>query len=303
MAFCEIEPYCRQVLAKHWPQIRIFKDVRALTGEQVRSINVICGGFPCQDISLAGKGAGLAGKRSGLWKEFLRLIDEVGPRWAIIENVPALRSRGLSVVMQNLSEIGYDAEWHCIPASYVGAHHRRDRIWIIAYPNDSRRTARPNRGGWETGANLSRRSAGPIMADAESGLQRPGLCKSEKISHRPEFGYSRRNDANTNCIDDDDRRFGAGQIRRERSKAPRLSDGKSDIPDNGRRSSEGPRPEICGRSEPFRWLPEPDVGRVANGVPSRVDRLKGLGNAVIPQIPEIIGRAILEAEGMNYETR
>lgn len=138
VAFCELEPYCRAVLGKHWPDVPCFADVRLLDGEVLDIVgverpDVICGGFPCQDISLAGKGAGLAGERSGLWREFHRLIAELRPAFAIIENVSALRSRGLDEVLGSLAAIGYDAEWHCIPAAAVGAPHRRDRIWIIAY--------------------------------------------------------------------------------------------------------------------------------------------------------------------------
>ena len=137
-AFCEIEPYCRAVLKKHWPNVTVYEDVKELSKERLAAdglaIDAICGGFPCQDISTAGRGAGLAGERSGLWFEFHRLIKEIKPQVAIIENVSALRSRGLDEVLRSLAEIGYDAEWHCIPASAVGAHHQRDRIWIMAYP-------------------------------------------------------------------------------------------------------------------------------------------------------------------------
>jgi DNA-cytosine methyltransferase len=141
VAFCEIDKKARQVLAKHWPNVPIFEDVTTLTAEALHerniSVDVICGGFPCQDISLAGKGAGIEGKRSGLWSEYARLIGELRPRYAIVENVSALLNRGLDRVLGDLSKIGYDAEWHCIPASAVGAPHRRDRIWIVGYPNSS----------------------------------------------------------------------------------------------------------------------------------------------------------------------
>jgi hypothetical protein len=97
-------------------------------------VDVLCGGFPCQDISLAGRGAGLAGERSGLWREFARLIGELRPRYVIVENVPALTSRGLDVVLADLAACGFDAEWDHLPASAFGAPHRRDRIWLVAYP-------------------------------------------------------------------------------------------------------------------------------------------------------------------------
>ena len=146
IAFCEWDKKCQLVLDKHWPSIPKFSDIANLvcldpsTLSDVQSkvvvgsrVDVITGGFPCQDISLAGKGAGLEGERSGYWKHYKRLIQDVAPKGVIIENVSALRSRGLDQVLQDLNEIGYDAEWHCITASHLGATHQRDRIWIIAY--------------------------------------------------------------------------------------------------------------------------------------------------------------------------
>lgn len=137
VAFCEIEEFPRRVLAKHWPDVPCYRDVRGLTGERLAAdgiaVDVICGGFPCQGVSIAGKGRGLADPRSGLWSEFARLIGELRPRYAIIENSPKLRARGMLTVLSDLDALGYDAEWHCIPAAHVGAPHRRDRIWIIAY--------------------------------------------------------------------------------------------------------------------------------------------------------------------------
>jgi DNA-cytosine methyltransferase len=138
VAFCEIEPYCRAVLRKHWPNVPCYDDVRTLTADRLEQTellpDVICGGFPCQDISIAGKGAGIEGERSGLWKEYARIIGELRPRYVIVENVAALLGRGLGRVLGDLAALGYDAEWHCIPASAVGAPHRRDRLWLVAYP-------------------------------------------------------------------------------------------------------------------------------------------------------------------------
>jgi DNA (cytosine-5)-methyltransferase 1 len=137
VAFCEINPYCQAVLAKHWPGVPVHGDIRQLRGADIGPVDVICGGFPCQDISTAGKGAGLAGARSGLWSEYRRLIEECQPQWVVIENVSALRSRGLDQVLGEVSALGFDAEWHCIPAAAVGAPHRRDRVWIVAYTRTS----------------------------------------------------------------------------------------------------------------------------------------------------------------------
>lgn len=137
VAFCEINPFCRQILKKYWPSVPIFSDITTIDKKDLKTlprIDIIAGGFPCQDILVAGKGGGIKAKRSGLWKEFARLINEIRPKYTIIENVANLRSQGLISVLQDLWAIGYNAEWHCISASAFGAPHRRDRIWIIAYP-------------------------------------------------------------------------------------------------------------------------------------------------------------------------
>jgi len=138
VAFCEIDKYCRRILAKHWPHIKCYDDVRELTSNRLLAdgiaVDLICGGFPCQDISVAGAGAGIKGERSSLWREFARLIGEVRPRYAIVENVSALLGRGLGDVLGDLAALGYNTEWHCIPASYISAPHQRDRIWILGYP-------------------------------------------------------------------------------------------------------------------------------------------------------------------------
>ena len=141
VAFCEIEPFPRKVLAKHWPKVPCYDDIRTLTAARLAAdgiaVDAICGGFPCQDISTAGQGRGLDGERSGLWFEYARLVGELRPKYVIVENVAALLGRGLEQVLGSLAKIGYDAEWHCISAAAIGAPHRRDRVWIIANTNDN----------------------------------------------------------------------------------------------------------------------------------------------------------------------
>jgi len=210
---CEIEPYCRKVLAKHWPQVTCHDDVRTIDSSFVRP-DVLCGGFPCQDISFAGKGAGLGGARSGLFYEFLRCVILFMPKYVVIENVPALRSRGLDTILRCFTSVGYDTEWHCIPASLVGAPHRRDRLWVISYPH----------------------SVGTQIQDQR-------VISAEQIAR---------------CFSET------------------------------RGISGGPR-------QP--WATEPGVGRVADGIPARLDRLRCLGNAVVPQVAELIARAIVAWEG------
>ena len=312
VAFCEIDPYCRRVLARHWPDVPVYDDVRTLTRETLADTycqrcretrrsedwggtcgcgpQVICGGFPCQDISTAGKGAGITGERSGLWKEYARIIGEVRPRYAIIENVSALLSRGIGDVLYDLSALGYDAEWHCIPASAVGAPHRRDRVWIVAYAaklfgNGCDNNGRGDCKGTEPFSQFGDGRGYENVADADQPRLerwlRAGLrqCADERAAWA---GGASMADAACELLD------GAGTAGPRRRRQP--SDGGGDVSDA---DSEPPGRPAIAWGERGHWLVEPDVGRVADGVPARVDRLRSLGNAVVPQIPEIIGRAIM----------
>jgi DNA (cytosine-5)-methyltransferase 1 len=145
VAFCEIEKFPRKVIAKHWPNVPCFADVRTLKGSDVGTVEVICGGFPCQDLSSAGDQKGIGeGTRSGLFREMLRLADECGRPIILFENVTRFLSgptenpgQWFHEFLRSLAEIGYDAEWFCITAASLGATHERDRIWIIAYPNET----------------------------------------------------------------------------------------------------------------------------------------------------------------------
>lgn len=145
VAFCEIEEFPRKVLAKHWPDVPCYHDVRELTAERLAAdgiaVDVICGGFPCQDVStlayVHGR-SGLAGERSGLFFQIIRLVDELAPKAIILENVPGLLAGGAVTVLQAFFAVGYDAEWHSIPAAALGAPQARDRVWFIAYPSKER---------------------------------------------------------------------------------------------------------------------------------------------------------------------
>jgi DNA (cytosine-5)-methyltransferase 1 len=139
VAFVEREPYCQQILGKHWPNVPIYDDITTFSPEPY-SADVVCGGFPCQDISTAGKQAGIKeGTRSGLFYELIRVVRLVRPRYVVLENVAAIVSNGLDTVLGELAEAGFDCEWACIPASAVGACHRRDRWWLVAYPSCQQR--------------------------------------------------------------------------------------------------------------------------------------------------------------------
>jgi DNA (cytosine-5)-methyltransferase 1 len=259
VAFCEIEPYAQKVLAKNWPEIPIYDDVRKITADRLISdrirVDVITGGFPCQDISVAGNQAGIEGERSGLWTECARLIRELRPRYAIFENVTNLlngeRGAWFKRVLWDISALGYDAEWHCIPASELGAHHHRDRVWIIAYPEGQHR--------WhdqKLAANQAKRTQGDaILAGIRQNVADALYPRLQRRIH-----------------------WWTNQERKDKS---------------GHLGCGSP---THGQSRQSSWDIEPDVGRVANGVPARSHRLKCLGNAVVPPIPELIGRAIKEAE-------
>jgi DNA (cytosine-5)-methyltransferase 1 len=241
VAFCEIDPFCRKVLAKNWPGVECFHDVTTADFASVGPVDLVAAGFPCQDISLAGDGAGLAGDRSGLFWHILRTVRLVGRPKLLLENVAALLDRGLGSVLGALAQIGYDAEWHCIPASAVGAPHIRDRIWIYGDPNDE---GQPD---------------GPVNDEA------PRL---------PEVGG-----AHSHAHEDGGER-----------QQPKVS-----------HTQGWPRP-LSGSLGPLLdgnrgWQAEPDLPRVANGLPNQSHRIAALGNAVVPKIPELLGRAILQAEG------
>ena len=142
MAFCEIDKFCQKVLKKHWPDTEIIDDVRSERTKQFRDIDLLTAGFPCQDISHAGQWAGITGPRSGLWSRLCEIIGEIRPKIALVENVSNLlageRGAWFGVVLSDLAQVGYDAEWHCLPAAYLGFPHIRDRVWILAHPASQR---------------------------------------------------------------------------------------------------------------------------------------------------------------------
>lgn len=237
----ENDEFARQVLERRWPDVERFGDVCKVRASELRRPDLLCGGFPCQDLSFAGRGEGIGGARSGLWWEFHRIIRDLAPSLVLVENVPALLYRGFGVVLGSLASIGYDAEWDCIPAAAVGAPHRRDRLFIVAHarrgrgPDDGLRPRRPVFGG-----------RGPQEALAHADGEGPTNDKGSDAFVGLE-GWARS-----------------------------LREGR---PSGGHQG----------------WRVEPGVGRVADGVSSRVDRLRVLGNAVVPQVAEWIGYRILES--------
>jgi DNA (cytosine-5)-methyltransferase 1 len=202
----EIDPFCRRVLAKHWPHVERFEDVRTVGAHNLPPVDVLCGGFPCQDISNAGKRVGIDGERSGLWSEFARLIGELRPRYVVVENVAGLLIRGMGRVCGDLAAFGYDAEWDVVSACALGAPHARERVFIVAHPQGQRQ----------------------------------------------------------------------GQLRRRWSQEERES------------------------TRHLHWpTTEPGYPRVVDGISDRVDRLRGLGNAIVVPVAELIGRRLMATRDLD----
>lgn len=245
VAFCEIEPRARSILEQHWPDVPKHDDVRTLS-YQGGQADVICGGFPCQDLSKAGKRAGLSGERSGLFRELVRAIRVVGPRYAIMENVADLLHRGMGDVLGELAESGLCAEWDCVSARDVGAPHYRDRTWIVAYADVWKQSdgTIPSNGRGRKGKGKGKGAGNPSNTDCMRELQ-PGWCFSH-VWRRPFHG-------------------GANFMGWREHWANRLG-------------------ALC---------------RMDDGVSRRLDEAKPCGNAVVTDIPELIGRAILDAEGLT----
>jgi DNA (cytosine-5)-methyltransferase 1 len=212
----EIDPFCRAVLAKHWPDVRRYEDVRTV-GAELERVDVIAGGFPCQDISFAGGGEGIDGARSGLWREYRRLVGELRPRVVIVENVAALTIRGLGRVLGELAGLGFDAVWSDLHACALGLPHPRRRLFVVAYANG------------EHGR--------PRLRDSITRAFRP-------LQEIDGFAGAR-----------------AGYVAR-----------------------------LANPSELYGG---------ADGVPYRLERNRGIGNAVCPDCAEWIGRRILEAERVS----
>jgi DNA (cytosine-5)-methyltransferase 1 len=268
----EREPFPRSILARHWPDAdRSVIDVCAAHAGNLASVDLICGGFPCQDLSYAGKGAGLAGERSGLWREYIRIVRALRPRLVVVENVAALVARGLDVVLGDLAESGYDASWRCIRASDVGAPHRRKRLFVVAH------TDRAGLVEQRLGRLLDgERSASGDDADGCSGPWTMGdpNGRDEQGGERCERQARGRADAERTGRGED-----VGLAEPGMGGAAHGLSGRVD------RWPAGP-----GRAqEP--WEAPRTAGRVAN----RVARLKALGNAVVPSVAREVGRWMIGA--------
>ena len=264
--FCEANPYCRAVLARHWPGVPCYPDVRTL-GCDVPRVDLLCGGFPCQPVSVAGKRLGSRDPR-WLWPAFARVISQLRPAVVLLENVPGLRTAGLRDVLADLAELGFDAEWTIIRASDFGAPHIRARIFLVA--TDANRRELRLESGWLSRAyracthELGREGAGWAVADALGDAGHPRGTGDARDGPR-------RRDAG-----------GSGQC-------SHVADAQCD----GRHEAEYAINREGATAQPRGWAVEPDVGRVAHGIPHRVAQLRALGNAVVPQCAQWIGEQIM----------
>ena len=297
----EIDPFACKVLKKHWPEVPNHGDIKEIKWHEIERPDVICGGYPCQPFSTAGKRRGNQDPRH-LWPWVRYAISQLRPRYAIMENVRGHLSMGGTDVLSDLASIGYDAEWRVVSAASVGANHKRDRIIIVAYPtgqlghgfNDYQgNSTRPETLSQFGDGGRSENVANTNGSDSTDGRQREAL-PSEDISwgndragsgsNTWEVGMGSTRQSETNVANTDTRQtsWGVGRV----SESSRLVFGRDNI-GRGTQSYAGWQ----------WWETEPDVGRVAHGISDRVDRLKGLGNAVVPQVAEIVGRLVMEAAG------
>jgi DNA (cytosine-5)-methyltransferase 1 len=272
VAFCECEPYCQKVLRKNWPDIPIYDDIRTLTHERLEAdgiihVDVITGGFPCQPFSVAGQRRGAADDRS-LWAEMARLISEVKPTWVIAENVPGIVSMELDNVLADLEAMSYAWETFIIPACGVDARHRRSRVWIVAnsYSNPIWQQSKSECRGF-----CSSKLGKPVQDVSDSYHKRTSQQRLGYPNARQETNGTKRSCAVVSN--------GIG----ERCQELQGECAAAGTPGRGKFTAAA------------RWKPESSMGRVAHGIPSRVDRLRGLGNAVVPQIPMMLGHFIQQA--------
>jgi DNA (cytosine-5)-methyltransferase 1 len=276
----EIDDYATRVLEKHWPNAKRYRDIRAIDWSSVEPVDLVCGGFPCQPHSVAGKRKGSEDRRD-LWGDFAEAISCLRPRWVLAENVPGLLSSDsgqfFGRVLRDLAALGFDAEWECIPASAVGANHKRDRLWLVAHASREL-LDRSRRAGASGRAEHPDRGSDVADADSQRQLQPQGREREEWRR----FGYR------------------SSPLAHAHSEGPQERFVFTGVPGQAGRDDDGQDAPVGSW-----WAVEPGMGRVAHGIPDRTHRLKCLGNAIVPQVAEWIFRRIIEAErrGIGELTR
>jgi DNA (cytosine-5)-methyltransferase 1 len=306
VAFCECDPFCRRVIKKHWPEKPIFYDVRRLNGYKVNrnygTIDIITGGIPCQPASLAGKQKGTQDHR-WLWPSAFRIVREINPTWVLFENVYGLVTLDRGVVFQDLlselESIGYEVQAFIIPACAVDAPHRRDRVWIVAYSNDGQRT-REKRRILESESGKTRDRFTGCSEDVSNTISlnddRCGHGTSSVLGKRPKTSELPRRENVSHASRELRYRDGS-----PRDGSPR--DGSAKPSNNYRRSAQSRLGRVVdGLSSGLDgyWPAEPqDIPRTAKGIVNRTQRLKALGNSVVPELVFRFLRQIQHAEQEN----
>jgi DNA (cytosine-5)-methyltransferase 1 len=287
VAFCEIDPYCQKVLRKHWPHVPIHDDIRTLAGESVGSVDLLTGGFPCQPFSVAGKRRGTADDRN-LWPEMARVVAECRPRWVLGENTPGFIGMALDDCLADLEGIGYEAWPVVVPACGVGAWHRRERVWIVAHAGSERRQQVAGSAHGDEAAHEGRTPEHDHVAQRHGQVAPHAHVEGEPVvagdgdAGRGQLGARVDPDAQM-------RRLRRGSASGRAGLTTQLHENVSDSAGAGQPDPRGSGTNAWtpGRTAPRDdgwWDVEPNVGRVAHGVPHRVDRLRGLGNAIVPHV-------------------
>jgi len=271
--FCDIEPWSRKILAKHWPDVPIAEDVKELANDPnglIPDCDILTAGYPCQPFSLAGERRGTEDDRH-IWPYILSIVKAKRPSWCVFENVYGHVSMGLDEVLSDLEGEGYAARPFIVPACAADAPHRRDRVWIIAHSNSKSEPNGPRHVGEEERlvANAKGVGSGKFRhVDRKKGITESLATQSDSsradVAHSNSAGLQGRRNAR-------DTRQSRAQRNKQSARCSERPDGQN-------------------------WKPEPAVGRVANGIPRRVDRLRGLGNAIVPQIAMRIGITIKETK-------
>lgn len=264
----EIDPWCRGVLAMHWPEAKRHADVRNVGAHNLEPVEVICGGFPCQDISVAGRNAGLDGARSGLWREYLRIVSKLRPRIVVVENVPALVSRGLDRVTADLDGLGYRVEARIIAAADVGAPHRRERLFVLA--------ARVADADGERVRHVEQRQPGRLAGGLRDRGQGEPFDDGARGGREPQPGMGREPDG-----------VPARVVGRASGSGDAFAVPKGVTPDRWP-SRPGDPPAV--------WEPTRSVSAYS---PTREARVRALGNAVVPQVARLVGKRVRELLGLD----
>ena len=299
VAFCDFDKYCQKVLKKNFLGVPVYGDVKELNYDRLKAdgidqIDIITGGYPCQPFSVAGRKKGEEDPRH-VWPEMFRLIKELRPTWVIGENVGGHIKLGLDTVLENLESEGYSARTFSISATSIGANHKRERVWIIANLADTERLGRTE--GTQKSEELEREESSDKPDNCGQGCTKCQSCQTVANTDEMQRQYLRGQES-----EQTQKTFERISERSRTQNGVANSEGSErnvDDPNggNGKTSQEELSREYgsaCGVGT--WWSVEPDVGRVAHGVPGRVHRLRALGNSIVPKIAEEIGKAIMRAE-------